>query len=303
MDTTEPKVMLQAHLDVVPAPEALFTLKEQGGRLTGRGTYDMKFAGAIFLKIADTLKESISEYDFGIMFTMDEELGGQDGVKALLDQGYRAKVCILPDGGDDWCMQTAHKGIWILRLTAKGKTAHGSRPWEGDNAIQQLIDALNDISDLFEKQNKDTDTLSINQISGGSAVNQVADHAEAILDIRFLSNEGYQEVEQKINNVVTKYGLESENIACVNICQTDPSHPMVASFLEIGKQVHGQPLGLTRSLGSSDAHFFADLGIPTILARPTGGGPHSNDEWIDKKGFEEYYELVKNYIQKEAKTD
>ena len=41
-DTLQPKVLLLAHLDVVPAPLEMFDLKIQDGRYLGRGVFDMK---------------------------------------------------------------------------------------------------------------------------------------------------------------------------------------------------------------------------------------------------------------------
>ncbi len=298
--TKRPKVLLQAHLDVVACPDALYNLSEKDGRLVGRGVFDMKFAAAIFLKVVDELKDKLTNYDFGIMLTTDEEIGGSNGVKALLDSGYGAKVCILPDGGDLWQIETTHKGAWIAALTASGKSSHGSRPWEGDNAIHRLIDALSEIKELFKDQHVDSDTLSINKIIGGTVVNQVADKAEAILDMRFLSNEGHAQLQEKIVNIADCHGVKVRTMYCIMVSKTNTTHPLVASFLKIAEKVHGKPLGKTRSLGTSDAHFFAKRGIPAILVRPEGGCAHGDDEWISKDGFEKYYQLVKAYVQKEA---
>src|SRR5579884_1302938 len=60
--TKRPKILLQAHLDVVPAGGPLFKLHEKGGSLVGRGVYDMKFAGAVFLKLVDDLQAKLNDY-------------------------------------------------------------------------------------------------------------------------------------------------------------------------------------------------------------------------------------------------
>ena len=300
--TKSPKVLLQVHMDVVPCSGPLFTLREKAGNLIGRGVYDMKFAAAVFLKLVDDLQDELSDYDFGLMFTFDEEVGGQNGVRALLATGYRAKVCILPDAGDNWRIETTHKGVWIVRLSVKGLAAHGSRPWDGDNAIHRLVDALHDISQLFKDQHAETDTLSVNQITGGRAVNQVADAAEAVLDVRFVSNELYEELSQKIEAIAAAYKISTKTVALVRCVKTDLNNPYVKSFLRIAERVHGKPMGTIRSLGASDAHYFDEVDIPVILLRPDGGSPHSDNEWIDKAGLEEYYEVIKAYVQKEAKA-
>src|SRR3989344_1928665 len=54
------KVILNAHLDVVPAKKTQYKAVEKNGKLYGRGTYDMKAAAAaeilVFKEIAKQLK-------------------------------------------------------------------------------------------------------------------------------------------------------------------------------------------------------------------------------------------------------
>lgn len=292
-----PKLMLQAHIDVVSAPDDCYKLHEKRGRLMGRGVFDMKFAAAIFMKITDDLQGTLTDHDFGIMLTSDEEVGGADGVKALLNDGYKPAVCLLPDAGDDWRIETSHKGCWTVRVRAGGMAAHGSRPWEGENAIDRLVDMLSETRKLFEGQHADTDTLSINEIVGGSATNQVADKAQATLDIRFVSEASYGRIHKKVNAIAKRHGVLLEDIRNIRISTTDVAHPLVASFLKVAKQIHGRPLNQVRSLGTSDAYYFADMGIPVILVRPGGGSAHGDGEWIDKEGLEKYYRVVKAYVE------
>jgi len=300
--TKSPRVLLQAHVDVVPAPSQLFTLKQSKKRLVGRGVYDMKFAAACFMVLAEELTGELADYDFGIMLTSDEEIGGANGVGYLLDNGYSTEVCVLPDGGDDWQLETMAKGVWIAKVKTNGKAAHGSRPWEGDSAINSLIEALQDIRELFGKQDKNSTTLSINQIQGGTAVNQIADQAEATIDMRFVTHDAYEKMQSSIQKIIGQKGLELETIHQIDPITTDLKNPYVKAFLSHGMAINGQTLKKTMSLGASDANFFAARGIPTIISRPLGGGAHSSEEWIDTKSFVDFYKLIKSYVQDQART-
>jgi succinyl-diaminopimelate desuccinylase len=300
--TKTPKLLLQAHVDVVSAPDNCYKLLEKDGKLFGRGVFDMKFAAAVFLKVVDELQDRLTEYDFGIMLTSDEEVGGKDGVKALLNAGYKAAVCVLPDAGDNWQIETSHKGCWTVRACASGIAAHGSRPWEGDNAINRLVDMLSETRKLFEGQNADSDTLSINKILGGTVANQVADKAEATLDMRFVSEQDYTGLHKKIKAIAKRYNVSLKTVRYIKISKTNADHPLVASFLQIAEKIHGKPLDEVRSLGSSDAYYFADVSIPVILVRPDGGCAHGDGEWIDKAGLENYYQVVKAYVETVCST-
>jgi succinyl-diaminopimelate desuccinylase len=131
-----PKVFLAAHFDVVPASPKLFNLKIKGGRAFGRGVYDMKFAIVCYLKLIEELKNDLKKMDFGIMITSDEEIGGFFGTKKLIEKGFKSKVVFLPDGGSNWKIEKKAKGAWHLKLEFFGKSAHGSRPWQGKGRMK-----------------------------------------------------------------------------------------------------------------------------------------------------------------------
>lgn len=300
-DSKNPKVLLQAHIDVVPAPDKAFQMVERDGKLYGRGVYDMKFAAACYLQLVEDLKDELDQYDFGIMLTTDEEVGGENGVGYLLDQGYSAEVCVLPDGGNDWALETACNGIWMVELIAEGKTAHGSRPWEGENAINKLTDLIHEIRDLFGDCQPYQHSLTVGQIGGGTAINQVPGLAKATLDMRFTDNAGYEKFRKDIENLANKTGVTLETIVHTDDCHTDVENPYIASFINIAEQVRGQKLETCRSFGSTDARFFTAHDIPTIVIRPVGGGHHSDEEWIDKTSLEEFYQVLKAYVVETAR--
>lgn len=295
-DEKVPKVLLMAHIDVVPGTEKLFSLQDDENRLFGRGVYDMKFAAACYLQLAKELGPDIGKYNFGIMLTTDEEIGGENGVGMLLGKGYGGNVCILPDGGDNWQIESVCNGVWAVHLTAKGRAAHGSKPWDGENAIDKLVAGLDDIRHLFSYREPEKCSLTLSQISGGNAFNQVPAHAEATLDMRFIDGSCYQEKRDAVEEIVSKHKLTLKTISQVDPHETDLKHPEVAQFIKIAQAITDRPIDPTRSTGSSDARFFDAAGIPVILIRPHGGGAHSEDEWIDKDGLFEFYDVLKNYV-------
>lgn len=295
------KLMLQAHMDVVPAFDNAFSLTERNGKLYGRGVYDMKFAAACYLQLAEDLKDELDKYDFGIMLTSDEEVGGENGVGYLLDQGYSADVCILPDGGNDWAIETGCNGVWMVELLAKGKAAHGSRPWEGDNAIEKLMDALTQIRSIFGECKPHAHSLTIGQISGGEAINQVPGSAKATLDIRFVDQQDFSILRKDVESVTKAAGVQLETIVYTQNCNTDTKDPYVASFIKAAEEIRGVPMETCHSFGSTDARYFSQHNIPTIVIRPVGGGHHSDEEWIDKSSLEQFYEVLKAYVIQEAR--
>lgn len=305
--TKKPKLLLAAHLDVVPGPEKMFSPKIEGKKLFGRGVYDMKFAIACYLKLLEDLKDEIKNYDLGIMITCDEEIGGFYGTKKLLEEGFRAKIVFLPDGGRDWNFEIKAKGAWHLKLKSFGKSAHGSRPWEGEGAIEKLIAFLQKLKSYFKKEPcglKDHwhPTLNIGKIEGGKATNQVSDFAQAFLDIRFTEKKEKKKIEKILRNLLSKFkGMELEEIVLANCYSVDPKNKYLQIFSRIAKEKFNIETSFVSSHGSSDARFLVERKIPVILIRPKGGGHHSEEEWIDLEDLKKYYEVLKEFVKIVAK--
>jgi len=294
--TKTPEIMLAAHLDVVPADERLFTLRKEGDKLYGRGTLDMKFAIAAYMSMVDDLRHNLSAYDFGIMITTDEEAGGTDGTAYLVKEGYLPKACIIPDGGDDWQMQTHAKGMFWLSLTADGKPAHASRPWLGDNAILRLLDTIQDITKLFEGHNAETKTLNVGKINGGRAINQVADRAEALIDIRLMTEEEKAPLLTHIQAICEKYGTEISVVIDGAVASFPLSNPYLRKFADIITEVTGVEVKGSSTLGTNDSRYFAEHNIPCISVYPPGGGHHGVGEWVSAQGLHDFHQILTRYI-------
>ncbi len=302
-NTKTPTIMLAAHLDVVPAPPRLFKLVEKDGKFYGRGTCDMKFAIAAYLQLVDDLQEDLHHYDFGIMITTDEETGGRYGVAALLKAGYHSQACVLPDGGENWALEQSAKGILWMNLTAIGKSSHASRPWEGENAVEKMLLFLQAMQqELFVEQNEDTNTCNIGTIQGGSTPNQVPEACSARIDIRFLNKKEQHRLFGRITELCDMYDITYETVLNDSAINIDLADPFVVSFAQSVEKLTGQPLVTTRSKAASDARYFAAHGIPALVIYPPGGGLHSNEEWIDVKGFYLFKDLILDYLAKTAVT-
>lgn len=296
----DPEISLQAHMDVVPAKESHFKPVVKKGKLFGRGAYDMKFAIACYLKVLEDLSDKKSK-KVGMMITSDEELGGFNGVKAVLDDGYNPDFCFLPDGGDNWSFDRKVKGVWHLDISATGTPGHASRPWEGDSALHKLLSFLRDIEGEFPDHtyNKECfeSTLNIGKIEGGVATNQIAEKAKAKIDIRFPDEKEKTKIENLLNEVKNKYeGITVKEDVFGSAFSCDLNHRHCKKFAEKAES-YGKKVSKKLSHGSSDIRFFAQKGIPAMMIKPKGGGSHSSKEWIDLEDLKEYCEVLKDFIK------
>jgi acetylornithine deacetylase/succinyl-diaminopimelate desuccinylase-like protein len=160
-----PAILAHAHLDVVPADPADWTVPPfagelRDGRLYGRGATDMKDVCAMLLTVAHRWAASNTrpQRDIVLAFVADEEDRGIDGAEWLVDKhpdlfegvaaaisetgGYTHHV----NGTHLYPVATAERGTAHLRLTARGRAGHGSRP-NTDNAVTHLVHTLARIAD------------------------------------------------------------------------------------------------------------------------------------------------------------
>jgi succinyl-diaminopimelate desuccinylase len=299
--TKKPKVFLVAHMDVVPGKEELFHPVIKNNKLYGRGAYDMKMAIACYILLMHELKDQMKELDIGIMLTTDEEIGGMNGVKRLMEEGYSSSIALLPDGGFDWKFEEAAKGVLQIKVSAKGKSAHGSRPWAGENAINKLMFALMEINDYFDKEKAIYadyyPTVNVGVFQGGSSTNQVPDYAEAKLDIRYPPSMTADQIFSTMKDITKKYpNVSLEKLLAALPRQEDLHRAPFNQFKELAKKLYGIEVGSVLAHGASDARFFGEKQIPVIVIAPKGGEIHSDGEWIDLEDLVRFYEVMKAWI-------
>ncbi len=303
-DNKTPTVMLAAHADVVHATDDMFTMRTMDGKHIGRGVLDMKFAIAAYLQIIDSIQPILQNYDIGLMITSDEELGGSNGVAKLVDLGYIPKVCILPDGGDNWQVQTSSKGLLIYEISTTGKTAHGARPWLGDNALIKLISLLDEIASLFPKYpHSGTNTISLNGMSGGEALSQIPGFAKMIIDIRTTDSYQYAKAHEAVLRICARHKAVCTVMAEGAPTRYELNNPFIAPYAQLVTEITGIPMRGFSATGSSDARYYVPYGIPCILSYPNGGNLHCSDEWIEAAALQQFKTIIRRYLDKVAKCE
>jgi succinyl-diaminopimelate desuccinylase len=279
---------LLGHVDVVPGPAPLFKPRIEGGKLYGRGAIDMKTQVAAMVVF---MKHFGKKAPVTLFLTPDEETGGLNGARHLASLGFVCDFFIAPDGGANFQLVTREKGVLALKVRQRGKAGHGSRPWEGQNAIEGLISKLQRIKGLFSEDNKDkwVTTMSLNMIAGGKAMNQIPDEAEALLDIRYTdSAEAWVE---RIRGIA-----EVEIVKCGSIFSTDAGHPEVKRLAQIISGVTGKHAEATFEHGASDARHFAEKGMQGAIFNPAGDGAHSINEWVELESIGKFYTILQRFL-------
>ncbi len=301
----EPKLMYVLHLDVVDAPEHMFTPKVEGDRLYGRGAIDMKGPSAVAIELFRDWARRYPNTSLALMVTTDEEVGSQDGVEYLVKQeGWRPQLAVIPDGGLNFTVVTRNKGVIHLKAIAKGKSAHGSTPWLGDNAIDKALRFYTEVRSILNMSQHDLveprwyNTVNLGKISGGEKVNMVADRCELELDIRFVKPYSLDQIRATLETLALKWGLKLEYLTTSEPVEVDLDSPLVQAFLEVYRQTLGKEPVLRGEHGATDARHFTAYDIPVIMIYPVGYDVHGPNEWVDLNSLVTLYNLFWNYTER-----
>jgi succinyl-diaminopimelate desuccinylase len=298
----EYEVILNGHLDVVPAPDKAFKpeIKKEAGKtlMYGRGTSDMKGGDvAILIAFLESLEEGL-EKEVALLFSTDEEVGGFNGIGYVVEKGIKANIVFIPDGGNNWSVCTDEKGVFHIEFEAKGKSAHGSKVWLGDNALLKLIKTYENMKKKFNnkwgeaaKDDNWKPTINLGAINGGNAANKVPNEATMLIDIRYPSPVTQDDLEKIVEDSLVR-GVTWKAISTGAPLSIDMGNKYLKKWMQIIDKEE-----LEKEHGASDGRFFAQKGIDVIITKPNSSEPHIENEWIDINDLVLFKDKIKEWLE------
>ena len=298
--TNSPAICFMVHSDVVAGRDDQFKLITDGDKLIGRGVHDMKFS--IPLGVA-LLNEAIEKgLDFSFVITTDEETGGLEGAKSLRAKGYAPKLLIVPDGGENLNFVDKAKGVCQIKVIAKGKPAHASRPWLGVNAIEKMSKLISKLMDIYGENNLTEGwetTMNIGTINGGISTNQVCSEVEMKLDFRYPETDSIESIRKNVERTTKEIGGDWDiSLLSTGLPTfTDVNDKRVVDYIKTMEKVFDRGIEIKPTYGASDARHFADLNVPVLMHKPLGGEIHSDNEWVSMSSLLKFYEGLRQYLK------
>lgn len=295
--TNRPKIFLHDHLDVVPGNPEQFKPFVKGNKLFGRGASDTKGNGAAMLVLAKNLSKLEKNPNVGFMFTTDEEIGGFDGVKYLLNKGFRCKFFITMEP-TDFDIVHIHKGILWLRVLVKGKSAHASRPWDGDNAFLNASEGVEKLYKVFPILKKESwrTTVNIGSVNGGDAFNKVMGDCELKIDIRYVEKDKLSDILNKVRKCFK--GSRLEVVEDEPMMSTPKNSRFIKELSKTVKKVTGKAPKIKKGHGGCDGRHYSKVGIPAVELGTVSHGIHMDEEWLEIKKLQDFYKILEDFVLK-----
>ena len=288
------------HTDVVPlgaAPWSVapFAADIADGKLYGRGSTDMKGGVAAFVTAAIELAPRLAGTPgLVLVITAGEERGCEGANHLVKIDGAlgEAGAMIVAEPTSNRPL-VGHKGVLWLEGVAKGVTAHGSMPHQGDNAVYKAARVAGRLEKLDLTEGRHftvgVPTVNVGWLRGGMNINSVPDEARMGVDIRMVPGITDADVLAQLAQIGGT-DVTFSRMGYSPAVWTDPSDPWIVEVSALMRELVGV------STEPAIASYFTDAAAltqayghpPTLILGP--GEPemaHQTDEFCYVRRIEE----------------
>lgn len=293
-----PWIVFHGHLDVVPGRPEQFKPRVDGDRLIGRGAYDMK-GGLAGMMCALKDLERQERVRVRLLCVCDEESEEIDSrsTDMAVARGLGGDFAITGEP-TELRIGVEAKGVLAMRIQVRGRSAHSSTPWLGDNAVLKAIDVFRAIESLpFARESSemfDRPSINLGRIRGGDALNRVPEECTMAVDIRYLPGQRPEEILEQIRAIPDLEITRTFVHPPVTVSRNDP---YVRALREaVARFVEGERISVGRD-GASDAAAFLAAGIPAVEFGPSGGGHHGPQEWVSLASLSRYRRALRDFVR------
>ena len=301
-----PGVVVSGHVDVVPVEGQLWTrpafrLTEEGGRLYGRGTTDMKGFVACAIEAALAAARRPLAAPLILALSHDEEVGCR-GVGSMIDRIEASlpaqRFCLVGEPSSQR-IAVGHKGKLALRTTCTGRAMHSSCAPLALNAIHLgaafLAAVQAEQARALSTGPFDADyevpcsTLHVGRINGGVQVNIVAETCVLDWEVRSLAGDApdarLARIEAAAAAIIAPFAtsfpeaaIRTEPLWSYPGLDTAPDDPVVGFV----RSLTDDNLPVTKvAFGTEGGMFALRLGLPTAICGPGSMAQgHTPDEWV-----------------------
>ncbi|MCG1004566.1 MULTISPECIES: M20/M25/M40 family metallo-hydrolase [Halobacterium] len=310
-----PTLVLNGHLDVVPADEAVwssqpFEARWRGDELTARGAADMKSGLAACVFAALALAERGLDGRVVVEGVVGEEAGGVGAATAALDNPYPfdrdAAIIAEPTA---LTPVVASEGSLMKRLRLTGRSSHAATPWRGESVLPHFDSVREAFADLAEEREQSVThplyeefptkwPVVCGTVEAGEWASTVPASLTAEWRIGVAPGETVAaveaEFEERLADVVadsewlSEHPPEFERFSVqFEASEISPDEPVVTA---VQSGMRANDLGETAPRGvtyGADARHYIEAGIPTVMFGPGSiEQAHFPDETIDFREVE-----------------
>jgi glutamate carboxypeptidase len=294
------RLLLVGHVDTVIPHRRHRALTEQGTRLEGSGTVDMKGGVVLALGVLRALAERTGEFaEIALLLVCDEEWRTAPFAHAQRFAGFDACLCFeagqLTEDGED-AVVVKRKAAGTLRVRAHGRSAHsGSAPDRGVNALLALARAAQLVAAHHAPDAEGRLTAVPTVLRSGDAFNVVPAEGELVCDLRADDHHAFEAVRASIPPELGEARMETEML---RVWPGMDSRDSTSDLLARTSDALGRTVVAAGRGGASDAsHFAASIPVTVDGLGPRGGGAHAPHEYVVRDSLRSRAEVAAAMVQ------
>jgi len=285
-------LMLNAHMDTVGVAgmENPFSGHVEGGRLYGRGAYDMKGSLAAMMVAGATAVGRRLRGDVVLTAVCDEEVASIGTQRVAERLQTDAAIVTEPT---EMRLAVAHKGFVALEIETAGVAAHGSRPDLGIDAIARMGHVLVRLEELDRSLRSSpshrllgSGSLHGSLIEGGQEFSSYPARCVLKAERRTVPGETLAHVEEEARGLLG----DLEGSARVIVARQPFEVEEDEEIARLVRRHAGEPEVIGVAFWA-DSALLASAGIPTVVFGPRGEGAHAAVEWVDLASVERCAEI------------
>jgi len=297
-------LMLNAHMDTVGVAGMTdpFVPCLEGGRLYGRGAYDMKGSlAACMLVTAEAARRGLRG-DVVLTAVADEEYASV-GTEAIA--ATRTADAAIVTEPTEMQVAVAHRGFVGVEIETEGRAAHGSRPELGIDAIAKMGHVLVGIESLDRALRSDlrhrylgSGSIHASLIDGGQEFSSYPARCVLQAERRTIPGESIEVVEAELRAILDEAAARDPDFSAdlrVAVArepfEIGEDEAIVGLVCEHTARVLGSVPELVGVPFWADSALLAGAGISTVLFGPSGEGAHAEVEWVDIAELERCVEI------------
>ena len=301
-------LMLNGHIDTVGVAgmTAPHTSRIAGGRLYGRGAYDMKCGVAACMMAVAEARGCGLRGDVIFTAVVDEEYAGE-GTLAVARR-YRADAALIAEATDHKLV-VAHKGFVWLEVESQGAAAHGSIPGAID-AIAHMGRVLVELEALNARLLASpahpllgTGSLHASLIQGGQELSSYPERCLLSIERRTIPGETPAQTEAELTEIAARLMAADSRLRLTvrrgvdrTPMETAADAPLPQLIRRHGAAVTGAEIAVVGLPVWTDAASLVQAGIPAVLFGPRGAGAHAVEEWVELESLRQCAEVYSRVI-------
>jgi acetylornithine deacetylase/succinyl-diaminopimelate desuccinylase family protein len=300
-----PVFAFNTHMDTVPAGDGWssdpFVLRENAGRLYGRGACDCKGPLIAMIEAMRMLASDRGAWSGTLLgvFVGDEEIASE-GAKFYAAAKPHIDFAVVGEPTSNTTF-AAHKGSLRPLVRVHGTAAHSGTPHLGDNAIYRASQLLSLIASHHDNVvRKRTHplvgeaSLTVTRISGGHADNVVPYACELLLDRRMVPGENEAAVRQEFTWLLAmahkQFSVRAEIVdykpTTGGATETEIDSVIVQASLAACRQHGVADAGPFGFQGGCDLVHFRQIGAQgTVIGPGDLAVAHKPDEFVPVDEF------------------